>query len=166
VPDRSQLQLSDYLPYLINRVGAALATRYVDEKLAATGLGIADWRVLLALLNDGACRQVDLAEQTSVDVSTLSRLIARLVRTGLVTRERAPHNNREVLVELTAKGRAMVEQLIPYSRQLEDIAVAGIDPRDLDIMRRILRQMYGNLMRPAAAAQPEDAGRKVARKSR
>jgi DNA-binding MarR family transcriptional regulator len=106
-----------------------------------------------------------LAARTSVDVSTLSRLIARLARTGLVTRERSPRNNREVLVELTPKGRSLVERLIPYSRKLEEIAIAGVDLRDLDTMRRILRQMYGNLMPPVAADKPKAGRRGAVRKA-
>ena len=153
--DRLQLELGDYLPYLINRVGAALVNRFVEERLSAAGLGIADWRVLVVLSNRGAQRQVDVAEQTSIDVSTLSRLIARMTRKGFVTRERARHNHREVLVQLTAKGRAMMDRLIPHGRQLEAIAVEGLDNRDLDIVRRSLRQMYGNLTRRPAGNTPQ-----------
>ncbi len=163
--DRLQLELGDYLPYLINRVGAALVDRFVAEKLSGAGLGIADWRVLVVLSTRGAQRQVDVAEQTSIDVSTLSRLIARMVRNGFVTRERAPHNNREVLVQLTAKGRAVMDRLIPHGRQLETIAVEGLNERELDIVRRSLRQMYGNLtQRPAGDTPQGSVSKRSARK--
>ena len=101
---RSHLNLSEYLPYLINRVGFALVERFSEDALADRGLTIAMWRVLAALSNNGALRQIDLSNLTSIEVSTLSRLVTRLVRMGLVTRTRNSTNSREVAVELTAKG--------------------------------------------------------------
>ena len=38
------------------------------------------WRVLAALSNSGEQRQVDLVDMTSIDASTMSRLVTRLVR--------------------------------------------------------------------------------------
>jgi len=148
VTDRRRLELEDYLPYLINRVGAALVTRFAQDTLAKHGLSIAMWRVLAALSTNGEQRQIDLAEMTSIDASTLSRLVARLVRGGSVTRKRSKTNNREVVVQLTARGRALVERLIPIAEHLEQAAIAEISPKDLSTLKQCLRRMYRNLARP------------------
>lgn len=142
--DRPHLDLSDYLPYLINRVGAAFVAGY-EQDIAQHGLSIAMWRVLAGLSANGKHRQIDLAGLTSTDVSTISRLITRLVSLGLVTRTRSDTNNREVNVELSAKGRALVNRLIPRARELEGEAVAGIPAADLAITRETLRRMYRNM---------------------
>ncbi|MGP0088921.1 MAG: MarR family winged helix-turn-helix transcriptional regulator [Xanthobacteraceae bacterium] len=147
VTDR-RLELENYLPYLINRVGAALVVRFAQDTLAKQGLSIAMWRVLAALSTNGEQRQIDLAEMTSIDTSTLSRLVARLVRMGLVTRKRSKTNNREVVVQLTARGRALVERLIPIAENLEKTAIAEISPKDLSTLKRCLRLMYKNLAHP------------------
>jgi DNA-binding MarR family transcriptional regulator len=89
VPNRTRLILGEYLPFLVNRVGSALAVRFAEDALVPHGLTIATWRVLAVLADRGAMRQIDLAEQTSLDVSTLSRLVTRLVVKGLVTRNRS-----------------------------------------------------------------------------
>ena len=95
---RPHLDLDDYLPYLINRVGFALAASLHRGRAdAATGSAIAMWRVLAALSNNGEQRQIDLVDMTSIDASTMSRLVTRLVRMGLVTR--AP------LEDLQPRGR-------------------------------------------------------------
>jgi DNA-binding MarR family transcriptional regulator len=142
--DGPHLELSDYLPYLINRVGAAFVAGY-EQDLAQHGVSIAMWRVLAGLSTNGKQRQIDVAESTSIDVSTISRLITRLVSLGLVTRTRSDTNNREVSVELSPKGRALVNRLIPRARELEDEAVAGISAADLAITRETLRRMYHNM---------------------
>jgi DNA-binding MarR family transcriptional regulator len=142
--DRPQLDLAEYLPYLVNRIGAAFVTRY-ESDLAQHGLSIAMWRVLAALSTSGKQRQIDVAVSTSIDVSTMSRLVTRLMRLELVTRARSDTNNREVSVELTPKGRALVNRLIPRARELEAEAVAGIPAAELAITRQTLSRMYGNM---------------------
>jgi hypothetical protein len=39
-----RLDLDDYLPYLVNRVGSIMALRFGEDVLAQFGLSIAMWR--------------------------------------------------------------------------------------------------------------------------
>jgi DNA-binding MarR family transcriptional regulator len=91
---RARLQLDDFLPYLINRVAVALVARFSERALARHQVTIDVWRVLAALSNNGRQRQVDLAGLTSIETSTLSRLVTRLVRRGLVSRSRSRRSIR------------------------------------------------------------------------
>ena len=144
--DRSHLDLGNYLPYLINRVGFALVESFTATALTPNGLSIAMWRVLAALSNRGEQRQIDLVDMTSIDASTMSRLVTRLVRMGLVTRSRSATSNREVVVELSPKGRVLVQRLIPIAKKLEQTASAGLPPKDLAVAKRALGRMYDNLV--------------------
>ena len=143
--ERNHLDLGNYLPYLINRVGFALVESFTAE-IAPHGLSIDMWRVIAALSNNGGQRQVDLSGMTSIDVSTMSRLISRLVRIGLVTRSRSEKSNREVVIELSPKGRALVQRLIPVAKKLEQTASGSIPAKDMAVAKRALRQMYENLV--------------------
>ena len=141
----SRLNLDDYLPYLVNRVGVALALEFGKQALARHRLSIEMWRVLVVLSANGGQRQVDLGGLTSIDASTLSRMVTRLVRLGFVVRRRSTTNNREVEVALAAKGRAALRQLIPIARRYETRAAADIAPAELAAVKRALRVMYRNL---------------------
>ncbi|MDE2375275.1 MAG: MarR family transcriptional regulator, partial [Hyphomicrobiales bacterium] len=120
----TKLELDNYLPYLVNRVGTAIAEQFGTEALTPYGLSIAMWRVMAVLASAGTQRQIDLAELTSIEVSTLSRIVTRLTRIGIVTRTRSPNNTREVEVRLTAKGNAQVARLVPIARAYETAAIA------------------------------------------
>jgi MarR family transcriptional regulator, organic hydroperoxide resistance regulator len=145
------LDLSDYLPYLLNRVGFALVARFSADALDRRGLTIAMWRVLAVLSNNGGQRQTDLSGLTSIDVSTLSRLVTRLIRMGLVSRTRNSHNSREVVVALTAKGKSMVAEVIPIARDLQAAAIRGLSKSEQAIVKAALRRMFENLTRRAAS---------------
>jgi DNA-binding MarR family transcriptional regulator len=97
------------------------------------------------LSNNGEQRQIDLVDMTSIDASTMSRLVTRLVRIGLVTRSRSKTSNREVVVALSAKGRAQVESLIPIAKGLEKTASGGLSAKEQEVVKRALRRMYDNL---------------------
>jgi DNA-binding MarR family transcriptional regulator len=147
---RLHLDLSDYLPYLINRVGSALVTRFSGQALAGTRLNIATWRVLAALSSKAPLRQIDIAEITSTEVSTMSRLVTRLVHMGLVSRTRSTRSNREVVVDLTPKAAALVAQLIPIAEELQATAMQGLSRQELALVKRALRRMHENLTRAQA----------------
>ena len=141
----ARLDLSEYLPYLVNRVGSALVARFSADALDAQHLSIAMWRVLAALSSNGGVRQIDVAKMTSIEVSTLSRLIARLGQRGLVSRTRSPTNNREVVLRLTARGTALVRRLVPIAEGLQDAASRGLSRRELAVVKRALRRIHHNL---------------------
>jgi DNA-binding MarR family transcriptional regulator len=129
----------------VNRLGSALVENFTASALAQHDVNIDAWRVMAVLANQGAQRQIDLAALTSIEVSTLSRLVTRMVRMGLVTRRRSESSNREVVVELAAKGKGLVKRIIPLAHRLEASASAGIPASDMAAVKRALRRMFENM---------------------
>jgi DNA-binding MarR family transcriptional regulator len=157
VNDSTKLDLDNYLPYLVNRVGTIIADQWGGEQLAPFRLSIAMWRVMAVLASNGGQRQIDLADLTSIEVSTLSRLVTRLVRMGIVSRTRSASSTREVVVKLTAKGKAQVARLVPAARDYETAAIAGVAPEELAAVKNALRRMYANMK----ARQPENTAKRA-----
>ena len=149
----AKLDLGDFLPYLTNRVGMIVAEQFGTDALAEHGLSIAMWRVMAVLASRGSQRQIDLADLTSIEVSTLSRLVSRLIRKGLVTRTRSANSNREVAVKLSPKGQSLVNHLIPIALDFEAAAIVGLSAKDIAVLKHGLRRMYGNMKNRAAAKE-------------
>jgi DNA-binding MarR family transcriptional regulator len=145
VAQKTELDLEDYFPYLINRVGVALVASFETGALREHQLSIAMWRVLAALSKNGGQRLVDLGQMTSIDVSTLSRMVTRLLRLDLVTRTRSKTSDREIVVKLTAKGQKALTLLIPTAFEFEEHAIAGISRADLAVVKRALQKMHENM---------------------
>jgi DNA-binding MarR family transcriptional regulator len=136
--------LGQYLPYLINRAGVRLAVNFARD-IAATGVAIQEWRVLAALAAHGEQRLSDLAGLTSIDLSTLSRLVGRMASAGLVARARGNGDARERRVALTAKGRRTTRAILPTARRYERLALAGLDATEAQALKRLLARVYANL---------------------
>jgi DNA-binding MarR family transcriptional regulator len=136
--------LGRFLPYLINRAGARLAVAFSSE-IAKHGVSLQDWRVLAALLAHGPCRLGDLAALTSIEVSTLSRLVGRMTSARLVARTRESGDRRAVRLDLTAKGRQVVAVIVPLAHEYERMALDGFDRDEADRLREMLARVYRNL---------------------
>jgi MarR family transcriptional regulator, organic hydroperoxide resistance regulator len=136
--------LARFLPYLINRAGARLAVAFAED-IAPHGVGLQEWRVLAALAAQGPQRLGDLARLTSIDVSTLSRLIGRMARRKLVGRTREDGDRRAVRLALAANGRRTVDAIIPLARRYERTALAGFDAAEARELRAMLARVYRNL---------------------
>ncbi len=77
--------LDSYLPYLLNRAGARIAASF-SEEVRRLGATLQMWRVLAALREHDGRRMGDLSETTSIEVSTLTRLVDNMEKKGLVAR--------------------------------------------------------------------------------
>lgn len=148
--------LTTYLPYLLNRAGFAAATAFADA-LAEVSLTVPGWRVLAVLLHDDRQRVGALAELTSIEFSTLSRLIDTLQRRGLVARTPAKDDARAVHVSLTARGRAIARRLRPQAVALEQRMIAGMSDAEIGDLRRLLDKLYENIRDEGGAQRSASA---------
>ena len=140
----SSFDLQRYLPYLLNRAAIRI-TEAFQRELRKDDLTVVMWRVLAVLWHDGSMRLGALADATSIEVSTLSRLITNMQARMLVSRTRSTEDARAVEVDLTAEGKAIAARIVPLALQYEVMALADMSAEDGDALRRLLTKLYGNL---------------------
>ena len=137
-------RLSNSFPYLLNRVGVRMGELF-SRRIAPFGVTLPMYRVMAALWEKGDQRLSDLAEVTTIEISTLSRLIGEMKRKGLVTRSRLEDNGRTVAINLTSKGRSLVEELMPIAVHFADVAVSNYSEDEVDRLKDIFREIYERL---------------------
>ncbi len=100
----------------------------------ATGLGPSQLSLLSVLVFAGARSPGDLAETEQVSRPAITKLVQGLVRLKLVRRQADPKDGRRVVVEVTAKGRRLIET--GRRRRIERIAadLARLDARELAVV--------------------------------
>lgn len=141
---KNDLDLETYTPYLLNRAGVRVANAFSRE-LKRFDISLQMWRVLVALWHSGGLRLSDLADVTSIEISTLSRIVGSLQRKALVNRQRGHRDAREVLLALAPAGRAMTEEVIPLALAYEARLVAGLSPSEVATLKRLLVKMFDNM---------------------
>lgn len=137
-------RFTDSLPYLLNRVGARMGDLFSRE-LATHDLTLPMYRVLAALSERGDQRLTDLSGMTTVELTTLSRLVAVMQARRLVSRQRPDDNLRTVRIALTATGRTLASKLMPRAAHYEDVAMRGLDANGVTALKANLATIFDNL---------------------
>ncbi|SJZ94880.1 DNA-binding transcriptional regulator, MarR family [Enhydrobacter aerosaccus] len=136
--------LDSYLPYLLNRAGARIATAF-GEEMRPLGASLQIWRVLAALQERDGQRMGDLSATTSIEVSTLTRLVDQMEKKDLVARRRDPDDARAVALFVTAAGRRLTRRIVPIAERYERIALKGFAPAEAEALRAALKRLYTNM---------------------
>jgi DNA-binding MarR family transcriptional regulator len=116
---------------------------------------------VLALLDDeGPLRISVLAAASSVTQPSMTELVGRLAREGLVTRFSDPADGRATLVQITASGRArraQVQRAI-HERVIELLEMLGADDQaTLSLAMRVASPLIQQLTQ-LAARHPHPSG--------
>ena len=141
---KNDLDLEAYTPYLLNRAGVRVANAFSQE-LKRFDISLQMWRVLVALWHSGGLRLSDLAGVTSIEISTLSRIVGGLQRKALVNRQRGDRDAREVQLALAPDGRAMTEKIIPLAVAYEARLITGLSPSEVATLKRLLLKLFDNM---------------------
>ena len=94
------------------------------------GVSLVQLRALTVLRRLGTATLGDLASGMGVTVSTTSRLVDRLVAAGLVLREPAPHSRRELALQMTASGQALLDRFDEDRLVALRAALRGVTDQD------------------------------------
>jgi DNA-binding MarR family transcriptional regulator len=98
-------------------------------------------------------RMTDLAAQSILTPSGLTRAVDRLVEAGLVVRETCPDDRRGAYAALTPDGRARIEAALPrHVDQLGSVVFAALDADDRRELDRLLRLLRSRVNPGAEAA--------------
>src|SRR5579875_340776 len=104
--------------------------------LEPLGLTHPQYLVMLALWERAPRSLRELSELLDLDPGTLSPLVKRLERTGLVTRDRDPHDERSLALTLTPAGRALRRKAEKVPGKI--VAALGLPLADLEHARTVL----------------------------
>lgn len=154
-----KLVLQDFLPYLLNRAGLRVGLMF-SRDIEPFDVTLPMWRVLVELWHNGEHRLGELSERTSIDMSTLSRLLVAMQRKNLIVRRRSGLDGRALSLTLTPRGLSLTETIVPHALHYEDVAMEGMSARDVATLKDLLKRVYGNLEKVDRAAAPLPAARK------
>ena len=141
--------------YLIHEVARLMRRRFEDEA-SVHGFTLPQWRALAEIYRSEAIAQVSLAAALDVDQMTVSGIVSRLEKRGLIDRYADPNDSRAKLAKLTPAGLALITNAKNVGRALYENALDGLSPADRDAMAAQLRLIRDNL-NSMTAIQKESA---------
>lgn len=98
--------LNDQLCFALYSTSLAMMRIY-RGLLPKLGLTYPQYLVMMVLWEQDQLTVSDIGERLFLDSATLTPLLKRMEAQGLVARERARHDERQVIVSLTEQGQAL-----------------------------------------------------------
>lgn len=138
----SEAGLSAWRGFL--RANSRLTATLDREMRERHGYALGDFDVLIQLAESprGRLRMCELAEAVILSPSGLSRRVDRLEREGLVTRERAERDARNVEARLTANGRRLLNRLRQTHREgVKDRFADRFSDGELELLSEFLSRL-------------------------
>lgn len=138
---------------------AAVATRRpTARRLAALGLRIVDFTILVLVDANPAVNQKRLGETLDISPPNLPVVLDRMVERGWLRRERDERDRRAWLIRLTPEGRALCRRARRATENAEDDAVAALTPAERALLIELLHRLIHGARRAgggvASGAEP------------
>ncbi|MEE2030590.1 MarR family winged helix-turn-helix transcriptional regulator [Rhodococcus chondri] len=125
---------------------SSLALTQLDRELDGSGIGRTEFEVLCALArSDHPLRASEVTSVTGISGASTTKHTERLVKLGLVERQRLERDGRVVLLELTGTGRALVETEFPRRLAREQHMLDGLTDHELEVLTGLLRRVAHNV---------------------
>jgi MarR family transcriptional regulator, 2-MHQ and catechol-resistance regulon repressor len=125
------------------------------EHVDSTGLTFGQFAVLESLYHLGPMCQHTLAKKLLRSGGNMTVVIDNLERSGMAKRVRSKIDRRMVEIQLTLRGRKLIERVFPAHAGVVEKLMAALTPEEQDELRRIAAK----LGRSAARVESGGAGR-------
>jgi len=121
------------------------ALHQLDRALGPSGVSRAEFEVLCALArSDRPLRASEVTAVTMVSGAATTKHADRLVKLGLVERERFERDGRVVLLRVTAAGREFVDREFPQRVARDYRLLEGLDADERSVLAGLLRRIARN----------------------
>ena len=112
-----------------------------SERLGDTGLSRQQTALMIAIYQNPNATYTRLSEASGFDRSTMAEMIDRLVAGKLALRKKSPDDGRAYAVELTAKGRRLLESMIKDVNSVQQSILKPLPKELRPVFIRCLRIM-------------------------
>jgi MarR family 2-MHQ and catechol resistance regulon transcriptional repressor len=132
------------------------AVQFEEHRLSAV-----EFEVLMRLARSPAnrLRMTDLAGQTSLSTSGVTRVVDRMDRDGLVRREACASDRRSSYAVITTEGRQRLDEVLPgHLELLQQWFIGQLTPVQLDVLLDAMRSIR-DAVNPCATAGSTDEPR-------
>jgi DNA-binding MarR family transcriptional regulator len=140
-----------------------LMRRTMEPFFAAHGISGAQWGVLVTLHMAGrsgkaGLRQTELSERLVIRPPSVTTVIDRLERMGLVRRQAAVEDSRAKEVSLTAAGKELVERVLEkHGTKIREV-LGGLSQQEQADLKRLLDRFSEHLEALAEKQEMSGAG--------
>ena len=143
-PASPGFRIADYPFYLVNRAAARYAID-MGKALKGIGMDLPTWRALMILHECSPRSVTEIAEQAVIRLSTMTRVVQRLDRSGLVQLASRPSDGRVTDVAITPRGLDAVRRVREVAGRMFQRAFGDFSASEIETLNELLGRVFRNL---------------------
>lgn len=136
----TSFELDRFLPYQLAVIAERVSREFSSDYRDRFGLSRADWRVIVHIWAAGPVSVREVHARVDMDKSKVSRAASRLESAGLVKKAQNTDDRRLLKLTLTARGRTMMDALLPLAGDYEARLLARLGD-DAPVFRALLDRL-------------------------
>lgn len=118
--------------------------RYIQKQITAAGLFPGQPKILEFLLTHDGCSQKEIGLGCILDKSSVTSLLKRMEKTGLVYKEQDSQDQRASHIFLTPTGKEKARWVQQTLQAIDQYSLQGISPKDQQTFLRIFQKIIAN----------------------
>jgi len=136
-------QLDDQLCFALYSTSLAM-TKLYRKLLKKLGLTYSQYLVMMVLWQQDEVTVSEIGERLFLDSATLTPLLKRMEGQELISRQRSPQDERQVIIKLTKSGNAMRKQTMEMQGSI--LCAIECTPAQAISLRQQLEVLRASLM--------------------
>ena len=133
--------------FLIQQI-KQLTSRELDRKLSERNIDAfngAQGRILYVLWQQNGVPIREISRKTGLSAATLTGMLDRMEKAGLVHRVDDPNDRRKQLIELTDEARNLQKEYDEISAEMDSLYFKGFSEDEADALQGYLERVLANL---------------------
>jgi DNA-binding MarR family transcriptional regulator len=118
------------------------ASRFYRAKY---GIGVVEWRLMMFIGRAVETRANHICSETDLDKGAVSRSLGTLQRMGIVSVKEDGADSRRNNVALTAKGRALHDELVPIALDRQSELVAELTLAEIEAFTGVIDRLQSKV---------------------
>lgn len=138
------MELSQSPGFLINKLAHMMQVE-LEHRLSSYEVTSSQWAVLALLWKKEGLSQVEIQQRLRLEKATVTGLIQRMSRSGLVFKRTDKADKRIHRIFLTEKGKSLEEQLIPQAKWVNEATLNGFSSEQKETLMKLISMAIRNL---------------------
>lgn len=139
--DKSDFELQDFLPYLLNQAAEESSLFFQKSYKDRYGMLRTEWRVLFHLGAYGQMTATEIGTRAKIHKTKISRAVQKLVDRRFVKRVRSDQDRRQELLSLTAAGDAAYLDLSTIAMKYDLQLMSKFTKGEIALLRMMLKRL-------------------------
>ena len=136
--------LEDCIAFMTNKYNKEI-TDLFGQRLQEHSITRVQWTALFYIGKNEGITQRDLAKKLDSNESSIVRLVDRMEKENIVSREKDPADRRITKLFLTEEGMKKRDEILPIGDKFSKDCIKGISEEDLETFKEVLNKMVKNI---------------------